>query len=309
MEAHQNHEHHFTGTGRNRLKIALGIVLSILAVEVAGGIISNSLALIGDAGHMLVDALALTLSLFALLVARRPANLQRTFGYYRVEIMAALANGTILLLVAVYIFYEAYHRFLAPVAINVPIMLIVGVIGLVANLAAFFLLRGASRTSLNIKAAFWHVAGDTLSSVGVIVAAVILYLTGWPFIDSLIAIFIGCIIMWGAIKLVRESVEILMEAVPGHIRIETVIDRMKEVPGVEEVHDIHVWTITSGVYALSTHIVIEDQMVSKSAEIVETINSIMSKEFDISHTTLQLECESCPTGAVCELAQPVDEHQ
>lgn len=308
MEVHHNHGHHFAGTGRNRLKIALGIVLSIMFIEVAGGIISNSLALLGDAGHMLVDALALALSLFALFVSRRPATLQKTFGYYRVEIMAALANGTVLLLVAVYIFYEAYHRFLHPVAVDVPIMLIVGVIGLVANLSAFFLLRGASRTSLNIKAAFWHVTGDTLSSVGVIIAAVVLYFTGWQFVDALIAVLIGCIIMWGAVRLVRESVEILMEAVPGHISVEKVIDRIKDVSGVEEVHDIHVWTITSGVHALSAHVVIEDQMVSKSAEIVETINAAMSGEFDISHTTLQLECESCPSGTVCELTQPVDKH-
>lgn len=306
MEMRHNHEHHFAGTDKGRLKIALVIVLSIAAIEVAGGIISNSLALLSDAGHMLVDTLALALSLFALLVARRPATLQRTFGYYRVEIMAALANGTILLLVAVYIFYEAYHRFFDPVEINVPVMLLVGVIGLGANLSAFFLLRGASRTSLNIRAAFWHVAGDTLSSGGVIIAGVILYFTGWPFIDSFIAVFIGCIILWGAVKLVRESVEILMEAVPTHIHVKTVMNRIKEVTGVEDVHDIHVWTITSGVYALSTHIVIEDQMVSKSTEIVETINSIVSQEFDIGHTTLQLECESCPTGAVCELTQPVD---
>ncbi len=305
MEESHNHDH-AAGAGRDRLIITLGIILAIMIVEIVGGLLSKSLALLSDAGHMLVDALALALSFFALIIAKRPATLQKTFGYYRVEIMAALANGTFLLLVAVYIFYESYQRFMHPVSINVFIMLLIGLIGLAANISAFFLLRGSSKTSLNIRAAFWHVIGDTLSSVGVIVAALVLYFTGWQFADAVVAILIGCIIMWGAVRLVRESVEILMEAVPAHINVETVVDRLKGVPGVEDIHDIHIWTITSGVHALSAHVVIEDQMVSKSTEIVETINSLMSAKFDISHTTIQLECESCPTGNVCELVRPVD---
>lgn len=308
MEENHNHAH-AAGTGKNRLMIVLGIVLSIMIVEIIGGLLSKSLALLSDAGHMLVDALALALSFFALIIARRPATLQKTFGYYRIEIMAALANGTILLLVAIYIFYESYQRFIHPVSVDAPVMLLIGFIGLAANISAFFLLRGSSKTSLNIRAAFWHVLGDTFSSVGVIVAALVLYFTGWQFADAIVAILIGCIIMWGAVKIVRESVEILMEAVPAHINVETVLDCLKRVPGVKDVHDIHVWTITSGVHALSVHVVIEDQMVSKSAEIVETFNSLMSTEFDISHTTIQLECESCSTGTICELVRPVDRHQ
>ncbi|MFC1874497.1 cation diffusion facilitator family transporter [Chloroflexota bacterium] len=286
--------------GSRALKIALAIVLLIMVAEIVGGMLSRSLALLGDAGHMLVDALALGLSLFAITIARRPATPSKTYGYHRVEIMAALANGTTLLLVAAYIFYEAYQRFSDPPEIRVPVMLLVASIGLAANLAGILLLRKASHTSLNIKAAFWHVVGDTISSVGVIVGGIIIAVTGWSVVDSIIAVLIGLIILCGAVRLVRESVDILLEAVPSHLEVDKVIERIKTVAGVDDVHDIHIWTITSGIYALSAHLSIEDQMVSRSTEVVETVNQELSHHFSITHTTLQLECESCPTGLVCD---------
>jgi cobalt-zinc-cadmium efflux system protein len=293
-----------TSMGGKPLKIALTIVLVIMVFEVIGGILSNSLALLGDAGHMLVDALALGLALFAVNIARRPATPTKTYGYHRVEIMAALANGTTLLLVSAYIFYEAYQRFLEPPLINTPLMIGVAVIGLAANLTGILLLRRASRRSLNIKAAFWHIVGDTISSVGVIVAGIIISVTGWGIVDPLIAIFIGAIILWGAVRLVSESVDILMEAVPKHIQVDKVIEIIKNVPGVEDVHDIHIWTLTSDIHALSAHLLIEDQRVSKSAEIVEAVNRNLGRHFNITHTTLQLECESCPTGLICDINKP-----
>jgi len=295
---------HLSSTSTRPLKIALAIVLVVMAIEVIGGILSNSLALLGDAGHMLVDALALGLSLFAITIARRPATPTRTYGYHRVEIMAALANGTTLILVSLYIFYEAYHRFLNPPLIQTPLMLLVAIIGLIANLAGILLLRGASRRNLNIKAAFWHIVGDTISSVGVIIAAVIISVTGWYVADPIIAVFIGCIILWGAVRLVSESVDILLEAVPRHIQVDKVIETIRSVSGVEDVHDIHIWTITSGMHAMSAHLVIEDQTVSKSAEIVKTVNQDLARYFNIGHTTLQIECESCPTGFICDISRP-----
>ncbi len=299
-------DNHHGGAGRNAagsrvLRIALAIVLIIMIAEVIGGILSHSLALIGDAGHMLVDALALGLSLFAITIARRPATSSKTYGYHRVEIMAALANGTILLLLSAYIFYEAYQRFLSPPVIRVPVMLLVASIGLVANIVGILLLRRASHTSLNIKAAFWHVVGDTISSVGVIVAGIIIAVTGWGVADPIIAVLIGVIILWGAVRLVRESVDILMEAVPRHVEIDKVIELLKGIAGVKDTHDIHIWTITSGIYALSAHLVIEDQMVSRSTEVVEAVNRELSRHFSITHTTLQLECDSCPNGLVCAI--------
>lgn len=302
MDNQPSEASHLVTDGRQQLKVALTIVSVVIVVEVIGGILSNSLALIGDAGHMLVDALALGMSLFAISIARRPATATKTYGYHRVEIMAALANGASLALIAAYIFYEAYQRFLKPPTVQTTLMLVVAIIGLIANLAGIWLLRGVRHGSLNVKAAFWHVLGDTISSVGVIAAAIIISLTGWGIVDPIIAVFIGGIILWGAVRLVRESTDILLEAVPKHIQIDKVIETIKSIPSVEDVHDIHVWTITSGIHALSAHVLIEDRTVSKSAEIVGAVNQDLAKHFNITHTTLQLECgkgESCPRGFIC----------
>jgi cobalt-zinc-cadmium efflux system protein len=293
---------HLTDKNSQPLKIALVIVGVITAVEVAGGILSNSLALLSDAGHMLVDCLALGLSLFAMALARRPATASKTYGYHRAEIMAALTNGTILVVVSLYIFYEAYQRFFNPPQVRTPLMIAVAAIGLAGNLAMVRLLRGRGRRSLNIKAAFWHVIGDTMSSVGVIIGGVIILFTGWYIADPIIAVLIGGIILWGAVRIVRESSDILLESVPRRINVDEVVAAIKGVPGVQDVHDIHIWTITSGLDAMSAHVRIEDQTVSRSAEIVEAVNQQLARDFDIKHTTLQLECDSCPTGLVCGIS-------
>ncbi len=309
MNDQHSKANHLTSVSSRPLKIALVVVMVVVAAEVIGGILSNSLALLGDAVHMLVDALALGLALFAMAIARRPATPTKTYGYHRTEIMAALANGSILVLLAIWIFYEAYQRFLDPPLIQTPLMLLMAGIGLIANLIGILLLRRSSRENLNIKAVFWHIIGDTISSVGVIVAGIIITVTGWYISDPIIAVFIGIIILWGAVRLVRESTDILLEAVPRHIHINQVIESIKNITGVEEVHDIHIWTITSSIHALSAHLIIEDQTVSKSAEIVETVNRNLAKYFKITHTTLQLECDSCPTGIVCDISQREDQIQ
>jgi cobalt-zinc-cadmium efflux system protein len=298
---HSIDSHQETISSYRRLKITLAIVLVIMVAEVIGGILSGSLALLSDAGHMIVDALAIGLSLFAMTIARRPATATKTFGYHRFEILAALANGTILVLVSAYIFYEAYQRFLEPPVVKTPLMLTIAVIGLFANLGGVLLLSKASHQSLNIKAAFWHIIGDTISSVGVIIAGVVILFTGLYVADAIVAVVIGIIILWGAVRIVRESADVLLEAVPKHVETSQVIDSIRAIPGVNEVHDIHIWTITSNVYALSAHLVIDDQMVSKSVDIVGMVRQELAKRYNISHTTLQLECESCPTGIVCEI--------
>ena len=272
-----------------------------MAAEVAGGIFSGSLALLGDAGHMLVDALALGLSLVAMMLARRPATATKTFGYFRLEILAALANGIILVVVSLVIFYEAYQRLLEPLAVRTPVMLLVAAIGLFANIAGIFLLNKASLVSLNVKAAFWHILGDTVSSVGVIIAGLIILFTGWYVADAIAAFVIGGIIIWGAVRIVGESTDILLEAVPKHIETDKVIEVIKNVGGVNEVHDMHIWTISSNIYALSAHLVIDDQMVSKAIDIVNAARGKLARDFNITHTTLQLECQSCPTGLVCDI--------
>lgn len=310
MNNQHNGRSHLTDQSSRRLKVALVIVLAILVAEVIGGLLSNSLALLGDAGHMLVDALALGISLFAIAIARRPATATKTYGYHRAEIMAALANGAILVLLAICIFYEAYQRFLSPPAVQTTIMMSIAAVGLVANLTGILLLRGVRQVSLNIRAAFWHIFGDTISSLGVIVGGAIIAVTGWGIVDPIIAVLIGGIILWGAVRLVRESIDILLEAVPKHVQMDKVIEMIRRVPGVEDVHDIHIWTITSDIYALSTHLLVEDQMVSRAGEIVEAINKGLAQDFNIHHTTLQLECEkcaSCPSGFICEMSRRDDQ--
>jgi len=295
------HEEFSNDAAGRPLKITLILVLIIMVAEIIGGIISNSLGLISDAGHMLTDALSLGLSLFAINLARRPATPTRTFGYYRAEIMAALANGSILILVSAFIFYEAYRRFTKLPAVKSPLMLVIAIIGLIANLIGLFLLRRGSRNSINVRAAFWHVIGDTLSSFGVIIAAVIIYFTKWYIADPILAVVIGIVILWGAIRIVRESANILLESVPEHAEMEKVTAAVKSIPGVKDLHDVHIWTITSGIYALSAHVSIDDQMVSQSCDILTQINGVLAENYNITHTTLQLECESCPTGLVCNL--------
>ena len=299
-----DHQHSAGNGGARRLSVALVIVAAIMVAEIVGGLLSNSLALLGDAGHMLVDALALGISILAIRVARRPATATRTFGYHRVEIMAALTNGVILGLVAMYIFYEAYQRFLDPPEVRTTLMMAVAGVGLVANLCAMWLLRDVRKESLNTKAAFWHVLGDTIASLGVIVGGAVMWVTGWGIVDPIIAVLIGCIILWGAVRLVRESADILLEAAPGHVQTEEVARMIMDIPGVEDVHDMHIWTITSGIHALSAHLLIEDQTVANSAEIARTVNQDLRQRFNITHTTLQLECEKCEgcsAGLMCDI--------
>jgi cobalt-zinc-cadmium efflux system protein len=295
---------HLVDDSSRGLKFALGITAVIMAAEITGGIFSNSLSLISDAGHMLVDVLSLALSLIALNLAKRPATVTRTFGLHRAEILAALANGVTLVLISAYIFYESIHRFSKPPAVHTPLMIIVAAVGLAGNLLTIQLLRRTRRNNLNIRAAFFHVFGDTLSSVGVIAAGIVIAVTGWELADPIIAIVIGCIILWGAVSLVRESVDILLETVPKNIPLEQVTETVMGVKGVVELHDLHVWTITSGIYALSTHVLIEDQMLSRTREITDEINHLLAQKFNIMHTTFQLENEKsadCAEGLVCHM--------
>jgi cobalt-zinc-cadmium efflux system protein len=272
-----------------------------MVAEFIGGLVSNSLALLSDAGHMLTDALAIGLSLFAMNLARRPATPKKTFGYHRAEILAAFANGAILILLSAYIFYEAAQRFTEAPEVKSPLMLAVAIIGLAANLVGMLLLRQGSKQSINVRAAFWHIIGDTLSSVGVVIAAIIIYFTGWTIADPILAVVIGIVILWGAVRIVRESVDILLESVPKHIKLEEVTEAVKKINGVEGLHEVHIWTLTSGLYALSAHLKIADQTVNESSELLAKVNEALAHDFNISHTTLQIECDSCPTGLICNL--------
>jgi len=279
-------------TQRNML-VVLSITAGIMIAEIIGGLLANSLALLSDAGHMLTDILALGLSLAAMRFARKPPTPEKTFGFYRLEILAAFFNGMLLLFISLYIFYEAYHRLVDPREIKGLFMLLVAAIGLLANGVGIVILRKSAHTSLNVRSALFHLVGDTVSSVGVIVGGTIIIYTGWYVVDPIISILIGGLILRGAYSLVRESIDILLEATPKEIDVEEMIGDLVRIAGVKEVHHLHVWTITSGIYAMSSHVVIDDLLTSKSSQILEEIEKLLQDKYSMEHITIQFECESC----------------
>jgi cobalt-zinc-cadmium efflux system protein len=287
--------------GRRDLLIALSITMLMMVAEVIGGLLSNSLALLSDAGHMLTDNLALLLSFFAMKFATMPATERKTWGFYRLEILAALLNGVVLVLLSLYIIYEAYQRLLHPQPVEGTLMLVVATLGLVVNIIGAIFLFRHSHDSLNIRGAYLHIVGDALSSVGVVIGGVVIIYTGWYLIDPLLSMLIALVIIYSAWALVRESVNILLEAVPGHIDIDTVASEMAKITGVREAYHIHVWTITSGVYAMSAHVLIDDQLVSGSRDIIDELKDLLSRRFNVLHSTIQLECDRCELGQICSL--------
>ena len=280
------------------LTIVIAITGLFTVIEFLGGLLSGSLALISDAGHMLTDTLALGLTLVAVRVALRPPTKEQTYGFIRAEILAALANGAILIVITVLIFYEAVLRIVKPPEIEAPIMLVVASAGLVANAVGAFILHDRSTSSLNIRGAFLHMLSDLLSSIGVIAAAVLILLFNLKIADPILSIAIGAIILWGSWKLVTQSTSILLESVPTSMKLDDVRDSIKGIDGVVDVHDLHVWTLTSGLYALSAHLVVEDRLISDCSGVVAACEEMLGEKFAISHTTFQLECKACPEG-VC----------
>lgn len=281
-----------------KLLLILAFNVTLMVLEVAGGIVSRSLALLSDAGHMLTDSLAVFLSYLAIHWSRRPADHRKTFGYHRAEILVALANGVALAAIAGYIFYEAVLRFFHPQEIKTGILLAIATIGLAGNLFGLFILKGESHENLNVRSAFFHILADTLSSVGVIFGGVIIWYTGWYLVDSLIGMLIGGIVLRGAVDLVMESGEILLEATPRDIDIAHLQREVAQIPGVEDLHDIHIWTIGSGMRALSAHVLTDNISTRESQEIACRVRAVLGEKFNITHTTLEMECETC--GDVCQ---------
>jgi len=286
------HKHEYRAHERKRLILTSAITGGVFVIEVIGGIVTNSLALVSDAGHMLTHIFALLVSLFALLFAAKPPTVKKTYGFYRLEILAALFNGIVLFIITIWIFYESYQRFLHPETISSGRMFIVACLGLIANVVCAYILKGDGHShSLNVKSAFLHMLGDTISSVGVIFGAVIIYYTDWFIIDPIVSVLICVLILVWSYKLVMESVDILLEATPKEINIDEVTMKLKNVPGIDNVHDIHIWTITSGMYAMSAHIDTKDMLISETTKLSKEINRILGKEFKIGHTVIQFGCE------------------
>lgn len=290
-----------------RLRLAVIISGSILIVEVLGGVFSNSLALLSDAGHVFTDLLALSIAWFAAKQAERPPHAGMTFGYHRWGILAAVINGISLIGVSGAILFEAYHRWLDPPPVNGPLMLGVAVVGLVANMFVVGQLRHDAKENLNVKGAFWHAMGDAMSSVGVIVAGVIILLTGGYWVDPLMSALVALIILLGAWRLLRESVSVLLEAPPAHLKPNVIAQELVRVPGVKEIHDLHIWSIGPGFHALSCHVWVDDQALSQGGHILDDVREVLADKYHITHSTLQLECLNCNGGLFCTFAQPVEE--
>ena len=272
---------------RGALRWALVLTALFCVVELVGGWLTNSLALLSDAVHMLTDVAALGLSLFALWVAHRPPSINKTFGYHRAEILAALANGIALCLAVAFIVREAVARFGSEHHIDTTGMLVIAGAGLAVNLLCSWLLAPRAGSSLNRRAAFLHVFSDLLGSIGTVAAAVIIILTGWVAADALASIGIGALVLFGAWGLVRESLDILMEAVPQHINLERLRGEMEQVAGTCRVHDLHVWTLTTGQYALAAHAVID--AAADGDAVLEQMRRLLAERFEIQHVTIQLE--------------------
>lgn len=284
---HGHHHHHHTGNQR-ALFWAFILIASFMVVEVIGGFLTNSLALLSDAGHMLSDAVALGLSFFAIKIGQKKATISKTYGYKRFEIIAAGLNGITLIIISVYIFIEAYQRFQDPPEIQSLGMLSISVIGLLVNIAAaFILMSGDKDENLNVRSAFLHVIGDMLGSVGAIAAALFIYFFGWGIADPIASIIVAILILYSGWNVAKESLHILMEGTPNNIECEKVKHALLTLPGVCDVHDLHVWSITSGMPMLTCHISIGD---SDSHDLVLTkAQSLLHDNFGIDHSTIQVE--------------------
>ncbi len=305
-----SHQHSHTHERRsaqslNKLKFALGLTFVYMIAEAVGGWLSNSLALLADAGHMLTDVAALSLTLAAIWFAARPATEKKTFGYYRYEILAAFVNGIALVLISLWVIYEAFERLNAPQDVKGFQMTAVAVGGLIVNIIAAFLLHGGHEHDLNMRGAWLHVMGDLLGSVAAIIAGVAILAFGWVWADAASSVLISLIIIFSAWNLIKESVNVLLEGTPAHINLTAVEQTILQTENVENVHDLHVWTITSGMEALSVHVVHQENALQ--SELLQNIKTKLHNEFGIDHLTIQMETfadeaadtHHCFSGANC----------
>lgn len=302
MSVHHHHHPHHHGEAAahaekstRALRAALVLTIVLLVAEAIGGWISNSLALLADAGHVLTDAGALGLSLFVAWFSRQPVTAEKTYGYLRWEILAALINGATLLGISAWIVVEAFARLRAPEPVGGNLMLVVAVAGLAANAVAARLLHPVNDGSMNVRGAYLHILGDLLASAGTIAAAVVIRFTGWLQADPIASLLTTALIVRGAWTLVREAVDVLLESTPSHIELGDVRSALEGIPGVESVHDLHVWTVTSGMVALSAHAIVRDPELQQ--EVLERANDLMA-HMGINHITVQVERRDICEGVI-----------
>lgn len=304
-----DHTHHSLSLGS---KLKFGIILSsfILVVEVAGGLLSNSLALLSDAGHVFADIIALSLSWYGVRQAERPPSSRMTFGYHRVGVIIALFNAVSIFAIAGVIFYEAYRRWQQPPEVNSLLMLAAAIVGLSVNIFVALWLRKERRSNINVRSAFWHVLGDALASIGVIIGAAIILLTGWFVVDPIISVLIGFIIVVAAWRILKEGLKVLLEATPQQVDVNKMVNTLKKVRGVKGVHDVHVWSISPELHAMSCHVLIRDLPLSQATDIRNEIEKVLRRQFDIEHSALQMECQECSANDIfCSLTPELDERE
>lgn len=270
---------------------SLAVTASIAVVEVVGGILSNSISLVSDSVHMFTDVMAIGLSLFAITMAAKSHSGVMTFGYHRAEVLAALANGVTLAAISVWVLYEAVLRVMSPRIIDTPLMLAAAGIGLAGNIVVMLLLKQHAGKSINVQSAFVHVIYDAVSSVAVIITGFVALYTGITIVDPLVAFLIAGLVARSAYSIVRTSTHILLEGAPRELDMQQVVATMKQLDGVVDVHDLHIWTISTGMNALSGHVVVRDQMLSQSNRLLNDINAVLAERYNITHTTIQLESE------------------
>ena len=308
MSAHSHN--HAAGQPGGRLALALGLTLAFVFVEAGAGLLGNSLALLTDAAHNLTDVLALALSWHAVRLAARPASANNTFGNHRAGILTALVNSTTLVLISIGVFYEAVRRFSEPRAVDAGLLVGVGLLAFLINALTAWLVHDGSQHDLNMKSAFVHLMGDVLSTIGAVLAGIAIYFSGWNWLDPLVSVFIGVLILFNAWGIIQETIDILLEKTPGDIDMQKLITEMQAVPGVRGVHDLHVWSITQELRALSVHIMVDDISMSAGAEIQAALGSLLGRQYRIGHATLQLECNGCqPEVLFCDIQESNHIHE
>lgn len=305
MYSHSHAHTHFGDIARqtnSRLALSLAITLIFVFIEAAAGVIGNSLALLTDAAHNFTDVIALGLSWFAIRLTTQPSNPRKTYGYHRAGILVALINSTTLVIISLGIFYEAWHRFKNPPEVQSGILIAVGLVAVIINLVTALLVRKGSEHDLNIRSAFLHLMGDVLSTVGAVIAGVIIYFTNANWLDPLVSVLIGFLILYNAWGILRDAMDILLEATPRDIDTGKLVRDVMQVEGVLGVHDLHVWSLTENLRTMSAHILTNDLPISEGAHIQRQINEIVYHQYNIAHATLQLECVDCfPDSLYCDL--------
>ncbi|HZO90227.1 MAG TPA: cation diffusion facilitator family transporter [Chthonomonadaceae bacterium] len=294
--AHHHSHHHAADLSEGRLKLSLCLTFGFVILEALVGLSAHSLALLSDAGHNFTDALALALAWYALWIARKPATTTKTYGYHRVGILTALFNAVTLLVIAVLIFVEAYWLLFHPWPVESLPMIVVAAVAVFLNTLIALWLHGEAAHDVNVRSAFLHMVGDALSAAAVIVAGLVIHYTGWVYADPLVSVLIGLFIVYSSWGIVTETINVLLEGTPKGLDVQAMVKDMEAVPGVSDIHDLHVWTIADGMHALSCHLRVEEEDIPNAAGVVREVKDLLAERYEVRHSTIETECGGCEPG-------------